>query len=269
MMVMVEHYKSVSQSWVQELKDEGYEYHIRELRDCRQLKLSRVWKRIFQHIQIPNSDSPRVLEVGCGGGSQLAKLAALGCECVGIDVSKEVLARAENYFKEISRVCGPKLAIQLIAGDFYDINQSDLGGYFDLVFNFGVIEHILDDSARLTFLKKKYELTREGGYIVSYVPNGSHPLRNKMKKMNLGGYNIPEIDYDQHIMEEEFRKIGAKQITILPHNLFIYLLLEKSNLLIDSLRKMVYFGIQIVPLAFFSDDFCYRYAGSLIGIARK
>jgi 2-polyprenyl-3-methyl-5-hydroxy-6-metoxy-1,4-benzoquinol methylase len=266
---MVKNYKNVSKSWVQELKDKGYEYHIREPRDCRQLKPSRVWKRIFQQIQTPSLEKLRVLEVGCGGGLQLAKLAALGCECVGIDVSTEVLARAENYFKEIRKVCGLKLAIQLIAGDFYDIKQSELGGYFDLVFNFGVIEHILDDSARLKFLKKKYELTRKGGYIVSYVPNGFHPLRKKMKQMNLGGYNIPEIDYDQNLMEEEFMVIGSNQITILPHNLFIYLLLEKNNLLIDSLKKLFYLAMQIVPLGFFSDDFCYRHAGSLIGIARK
>ncbi len=266
---MVEHYQQVSDSWVEELREGGYEYHIREPRDCRQLKLSRVWKRIFQHVQLPRLEKLRVLEVGCGGGLQLAKLAALGCECVGLDVSGEVLARAEKYVKEIRQVCGLDLDIKLIAGDFYEVEPSELGGYFDLVFNFGVIEHILDDAARLRFLKKKYALTREGGYIVSYVPNGSHPLRNKMKRLKLGGYNIPEIDYNRHLMKEEFAAMGAKQITILPHNPFIYLLLEKNNLLIDSLRKLFYLGMQIVPSALFSHDFCYRHAGSLIGIARK
>jgi len=210
-----------------------------------------------------------VLEVGCGGGLQLATLAALGCDCLGIDVSREVLVRAENYFQEIRRVCGLELKIKLIDGDFYDLDQSKLGGQFDLVFNFGVIEHILDDSARLRFLQKKYELTREGGWIVSYVPNGSHPLRNKMKQMQLGGYNIPEIDYNQHLMAEEFKAVGARQIIILPHNLFLYLIIEKNNLFIDSLRKLVYLGMQVVPGFLFPQDFSYRQAGSLIGIARK
>jgi SAM-dependent methyltransferase len=266
---MVEPVKNVSERWVQELKEEGYEYHVRGPKDCRQLKPSRVWKRIFQHVQLPKAEKLRVLEVGCGGGIQLAKLAAMGCECIGIDVSKEVLARAENYFEEIRRVCGRELAIQLIAADFSDIDPSELGGYFDLVCNFGVIEHILDDSARLKFLQKKYELTREGGYIVSYVPNGSHPLRNKMKSMKLGGYNIPEIDYNKQVMEEEFKAIGAREIIILPHNLFIYLLLEKHGFFIDVLRKLTYLGMQVVPAAFLPPDFGYRHAGSLIGIARK
>jgi 2-polyprenyl-3-methyl-5-hydroxy-6-metoxy-1,4-benzoquinol methylase len=266
---MNEHHKNVSQQWVQELKDGGYEYHISNVKDCRQLELSRVWKRIFKEAQLRNLEKHRVLEVGCGGGTQLAKLAAMGCECIGIDVSKEVLARADNYIKEIRSVCGMKLDIKFIAGDFYDIDQSELGGYFDLVFNFGVIEHILGESARLKFLQKKYELTKDGGYIVSYVPNGSHPLRNKMKQLKLGGYNIPEIDYNQHLMEEEFKAIGAKEIKILPHNLFIYLLLEKNNFLIDSLKKLIYLGMQVVPWSFLPQDFCYTHAGSLIGMARK
>jgi 2-polyprenyl-3-methyl-5-hydroxy-6-metoxy-1,4-benzoquinol methylase len=266
---MMEHGKNVSQRWVEELRDEGYEHHISDVKDCRQLKLSRVWQRIFKETQLPKSGKLRILEVGCGGGLQLAKLAAMGCECIGIDVSQEVLARAENYFREIHGVCGQELDIKLLAGDFYDMDRTELGGCFDLVFNFGVIEHILDDSARLKFLKKKYELIKDGGYIVSMVPNGFHPLRNKMKRMNLGGYNIPEIDYDQHLMEQEFKAIGAKQITILPHNLFVYLLIEKKNLFIDLLKKLIYLGMQVVPWSFFPQDFCHRHAGSLIGIGRK
>ncbi|MFA5109847.1 MAG: class I SAM-dependent methyltransferase [Desulfobaccales bacterium] len=266
---MIEHYKDVSLKWEEELKGEGYEYHVREVKDCRQLKLSRVWKRIFKETQFTNSLKLRILEVGCGGGLHLAKLAAMECECVGIDVSMEVLARAENYFNEIRSVCGIELDIKLIAEDFYDLDRADLRGYFDLVFNFGVIEHILDESARLRFMKKKYELTKDGGYIVSMVPNGSQPLRDKMRRMNLGGYNIPEIDYDQHLMEEEFKAIGAREITILPHNLFAYLLMEKINPFMDLLLKLFYLGMQIVPWAFLPRKFCYRHAGSLIGIARK
>ena len=88
----------------EKLKNEGYEHHVREAKDCRQLELSRVWKRIFKATQLPKSTKLRILEVGCGGSLQLAKLASLGCECIGIDVSKEVLARAENYFNEIRTV---------------------------------------------------------------------------------------------------------------------------------------------------------------------
>ena len=266
---MIEQDKNVAERWVQELRDEGYEYHVSERKDCRQLNLSRVWKKIFKVTQLSPSEQLRVLEVGCGGGLQLAKLAALGCACTGIDVSKEVLARAENYFREIHAVCGRKLAIQLLPGDFYDLGRTELGGGFDLVFNFGVIEHILDDSARLNFLKKKYELTRDGGYIVSMVPNGCHPLRSKMKRMKLGGYNIPEIDYDPHLMEEELKAAGAKQVIILPHNLFVYLLIDPKNLFIDWLTKLFYLGMQVVPRAFLPENFCYRHAGSLIGIGRK
>jgi 2-polyprenyl-3-methyl-5-hydroxy-6-metoxy-1,4-benzoquinol methylase len=266
---MTDHYKDVSERWVEELESTGYEYHIKGVKDCRQLRLSRVWQRIFKETQLHKLGKLRILEVGCGGGIQLAKLAAMGWECVGIDVSEGVLARAENFFKEIRKVCGVALNIQTIAGDFYEMDKTKLGEGYDLVFNFGVIEHILDDAARLEFLQKKYDLARDGGYIVSMVPNGSHPLREKMKRLNLGGYNIPEIDYNQHLMERELRTLGAQQVKILPHNLFVYLIMEKHNLFMDSLQKLCYFSSQVVPQVILPEDFCFQHAGSLIGIARK
>jgi 2-polyprenyl-3-methyl-5-hydroxy-6-metoxy-1,4-benzoquinol methylase len=266
---MTDSYKDVSEKWVEELENTGYEYHIQGAKDCHQLRLSRVWHRIFKETGLHQSEKLRILEVGCGGGIQLAKLAALGYECVGLDVSEGVLARAENFFEESRQVCGVKLNIKTLAGDFYEINKTELGEGYDLVFNFGVVEHILDDSARLEFLQKKYDLTRDGGYIVSMVPNGSHPLREKMKRLNLGGYNIPEIDYNQQLMARELRTVGAKQVKILPHNLFFYLLMEKKNLCIDALQKLFYLGAQVVPQVILPEDFCFQHAGSLIGIARK
>jgi 2-polyprenyl-3-methyl-5-hydroxy-6-metoxy-1,4-benzoquinol methylase len=267
---MPHHYKDVSKSWVKELETTGYEYHIQGVKDCRQLRLSRVWKRIFNETQLHKLGKLRILEVGCGGGIQLAKLATLGWECVGIDVSEGVLIRAENFFKEIHEVCGVKLNIKTIAGDFYEINKTELGEDYDLVFNFGVIEHILDDSARLEFLKKKYDLTKDGGYIISMVPNGSHSMREKMKTIK-GGYNInlPEIDYDRHLMEQEFRMIGARQVRIFPHNLFGYKILEKKNMAIDYLQKIIFLTWQVIPQIILPSGFCFQHAGSLIGIARK
>jgi SAM-dependent methyltransferase len=266
---MTGHYKNVSDRWVEELESTGYEYHINNIKDCRQLRLSRVWQRIIKETQLHKSRKLRVLEVGCGGGIHLAKLATLGWECVGVDVSQGVLTRAENFFQEIRQVCGVKLNIKTIAGDFYELENAELGADYDLVFNFGVIEHILDDSARRQFLQKKYDLTKDGGYIVSMVPNGSHPLREKMRRLKLGGYNIPEIDYNQHLMEREFNALGAKQVKILPHNLFVYLLIGKKLLWIDFLHKLFYFGAQVVPEVILPLDFCFHHAGSLIGIARK
>jgi hypothetical protein len=55
----------------------------------------------------------------------------------------------------------------------------------------------------------------------------------------------------------------------LPHNLFAYLLLEKKNLCIDWLKKLIYLGMQVVPWAFWPQKFGYRHAGELIGIGRK
>ncbi|WP_132029753.1 class I SAM-dependent methyltransferase, partial [Keratinibaculum paraultunense] len=41
----------------------------------------------------------KVLDVGCGTGNFSIKLAKMGCEVVGIDVSKEMLKVAEEKAK--------------------------------------------------------------------------------------------------------------------------------------------------------------------------
>ena len=261
--------KIVAEQWTEKLKEQGYEHHVASALDCRQLKLSRIWRRLFKIIKVDRSRRLRILEAGCGGGIHLARLAARGHECTGVDVSEEVLQRAANYLDEVRKVCGLKMDIRLVSGDFLTISEEEVGGNFDLVFNFGVIEHFLDDETRGQFLKKKYELTGEGGYIVSIVPNGCHPLREKMRKYGLGGYNIPEIDYDHRLMEKELKAMGAAEIVVLPHNLFGYLLLETDNRLVRLLKKMVFWGMQIIPPAIFPTNFGYRHAGILIGIARK
>jgi SAM-dependent methyltransferase len=264
-----EHKKIVARAWVQSLESYGYEQHLGKANDCKQLKLNRVWKKIFKHTNLIKFKKIRVLEVGCGGGIHLAKLAAMGCKCTGIDVSKEVLQRANIYFNEIRNICKINIDVQLIKGDFFELKYADIGDDYDLVYNFGVVEHFLNDNLRLEFLRKKYELAKKGGYIISVVPNGTHPLREDMKRYNLGGYNIPEVDYNYELMEKEFRQIGANEINILPHSLFGYINMKRTNKINDKIKLLIYLFFQATPLYLLPPKFCYRHAYSLIGIARK
>jgi len=138
-----------------------------------------------------------------------------------------------------------------------------------VVFHSGVIEHFLSDSERITFLENMFVLAKPGGYVISIVPSGTHPLRARMKSEKLGGYGIPEVDYNPENMREEFVKCGGGDIKILPHNIFGYILSDNSAGLRKILQKALFYFFQLLPISLLPQKFAVRHAGTLIGIARK
>ncbi len=92
-----------------------------------------------------------VLEVGCGTGNYLVGLeAAVGCQCWGIDLSRQMLAKARAQSKSISFTIGR--AEQL------DLPQ----GFFDLVFSVDVIHHLTDQAV---YFREANRVLRSGGKI--------------------------------------------------------------------------------------------------------
>lgn len=259
-------------AWQGYLREGGYEHHVYKKSDCKKLiKFCRVWRRIFKCINL----SPykrydlSVFEVGCGGGKYLVQFILNGWRTVGIDCSKEVLDRASNYLEEILRFYKKPLNVKLIYEDFLNFNSSEK---FDLVFHSGVIEHFLDKDDRIVFLKKMFELTKPGGYIISIVPNTIvYPLRNETKKNDLREYDdrVLDIDYTPNLMKQEFKYICGREIKILPHNLFVNLLFKGKNSILYLIRKLIYYILQLIPPSVLPFNFACRHAGSLIGIVKR
>lgn len=82
----------------------------------------------FHHWQ-----GKRVLEVGCGIGSDAEEFAKHGAEYVGIDISDESLDVARRRFQILD-----------LEGNFYYHNAGEdmsMLGKFDLVYSYGVIHH--------------------------------------------------------------------------------------------------------------------------------
>ncbi|MDP3052553.1 MAG: class I SAM-dependent methyltransferase [bacterium] len=266
-----ENKKPISAAWCEFLKEKGYEQHISKKGDYRKVRnFSRVWRRIFREIKLNPffRNDLNIFEVGCGGGGQLMMFALNGWKCVGLDCSEEVLKRAGNYIQEASAIRKEDLNITLICEDF--LNYKPSGGLkFDVVFHVGVLEHFLDESERLMFLKKMFDLSKPGGYIISIVPSGIHPLRQKMRQFKLGGYNIPEIDYNPSLITKEFKECGAEDIKILPHNILGYFLIDNKNFIINALRRIIYYFFQIIPSSGVPFNFALKHASTLIGIAKK
>jgi len=95
----------------------------------------------------------RVLEIGCGAGDLLARLAARGCEVVGVDASAAARAEAEQRAAPF----GARVAVRSELPD----------GAFDLVLAFEVLEHIEDERAALASWLARI---RPGGHLLLSVP---------------------------------------------------------------------------------------------------
>ncbi len=97
------------------------------------------------------------MEFGCGGGHQLIPLYINDRECVGVDISKDVIERAIIYTQNIDEKFTAKGTIKIIVKDFIEYDPNEL---FDMTFQFGVLEHFIDDCERIRYLKKCLNVQR-------------------------------------------------------------------------------------------------------------
>lgn len=66
----------------------------------------------------------RVLVIGCGPGHDVAALAGLGCDVLGLDIAPSAVAKA--------RAAYPEHATRFVTGDLFDLPK-DLRGAFDVI----------------------------------------------------------------------------------------------------------------------------------------
>ena len=106
----------------------------------------------------------RVLEIGCGIGSDAEEFAKNGADYVGIDYSDQSVEIARQRFDALG-----------LEGEFYNIDASDATamsalGKFDLVYSYGVIHHF---PALDTIVKNVRDVLLPGGEFrfMVYAPN--------------------------------------------------------------------------------------------------
>ena len=77
-----------------------------------------------------------ILEIGCGEGGNLLPFAKLGCNVLGVDISKNRINEAKQLFAQ-----------ENVYGTFICDNIFSITGYdnkFDIIICHDVIEHIVD-----------------------------------------------------------------------------------------------------------------------------
>lgn len=119
---------------------------------------------VLMNLLININRESKVLEIGCGTGNYIITLSSiLGCQAWGIDISKEMLFRAQE---RSNRVCF-KLS------DVFDMDFPD--DFFDLAFSVNVIHHISD---LWGYFKQCYRVLKSKGKIMT-ATDSEWTLRNR------------------------------------------------------------------------------------------
>jgi len=100
----------------------------------------------------------RILDIGCGAGVFLQVAAASGWRsCVGVDAN----AAYEETYRDTA-------GIQYLFGTFETMDPEKLGGDYDAVTMWNVLEHIYDP---VPFLQSVGDILKPGGLLFVMVPN--------------------------------------------------------------------------------------------------
>ena len=135
------------------------------------------------------------VDAGCGTGFHAMLLAELGVEVTALDVSPEMIRRAE----ENARVLG--LKVRWDVADFQDLSCLAHGQY-DAVFTMGnTLAHLLLENERLGALKNLSELLVPGGVLVIQILNYERILNAReriQQETKVGGRVIVRsYEYDR------------------------------------------------------------------------
>jgi ubiquinone/menaquinone biosynthesis C-methylase UbiE len=134
-------------------------------------------------------DNKLILDAGCGVGLYVNQFARISDQVYGIDI--------ENNRLEQARVSSRKLCIaRAEALPFVDRS-------FDVVFSHEVLEHVDNDRMAVA---EAVRVTRDGGYIVIFVPNRLFPFETHGCYFR-GAYrfgNIPLINYLPDVLRRRF-----------------------------------------------------------------
>lgn len=183
-----------------------------------------VEPHIPSFAEFPKWNGKRVLEIGCGIGTDAVNFARNGAEFTGIELSGESLKIARDRFKVFG------LKGKFIEGNIEDIDLSILRDQFDLIYSFGVLHHTPSLDKALTQI---HNLCNQKTVfkVMLYAKN------SWKQKMIDGGLDQPEAQYGCPIANsyskseimEIFTDVGFRIENLYQDHIFPYKVKEYKN----------------------------------------
>jgi SAM-dependent methyltransferase len=160
---------------------------------CAHQERQQALVQFFRRIGLASLRNLRILDVGCGSGGNLRRLADFGAEpskCFGVDLFRDSLVGGRALNPNISFIEGTGATLP-----FADCE-------FDLVFQFTMLTSVLDPELRRAIVSEIFRALRPGGYFIWYDCAFSNP-----QNPNVRGAGCREIQQLLSQFRLEFQKI--------------------------------------------------------------
>ncbi|WP_256838951.1 class I SAM-dependent DNA methyltransferase [Ornithinimicrobium faecis] len=153
------------------------------------------------------SQGGSVLELGCGTGRKLIPIAADGRQCVGMDLSEEMLAEARR------KAAARRVDVQWTHGD---MSEFDLGRTFDLVFiAANSLLHLHDAESLVACFQSVRKHLAPGGRFVFDVFNPSPRLLSEADGVRRTRQSLSFVDPERGEVRVDVAEVydAAAQVT--------------------------------------------------------
>ena len=178
--------------------------------------LDRLFRQdMFQRFQLTLDEcgdlsGMRVLDIGCGSGQYLIRMAQLGATVTGLDFSGEMVKLAKESVAE----AGLEDRCQVLLGDFLSV---PLEGPFDVSMALGFFDYIADPGP---FLARAHEVTAKK--LIATFPK-RWTYRTPLRKLRLGLLGCPVYFYDRKQVEALMGESGlaVRRFVTLPSSYWV------------------------------------------------
>jgi 2-polyprenyl-3-methyl-5-hydroxy-6-metoxy-1,4-benzoquinol methylase len=183
-------------------------------------------KQILTHVSAPIDRPIRILDIGCGVGSQLDnfKIFYPSAETWGVDFGEQAILRARQRGHKAMR------------GRFEDIEFPE--NYFDIIISIHVIEHVSEPDI---FVEKALRLLNKDGVLTLATPNTDCWDYKFLKKKHWGGYHTPRHWYifNIHSFKALANRLGFKLVNWAPYTLSSFWVVSCHSVVRSLLGKKI------------------------------
>jgi SAM-dependent methyltransferase len=176
---------------------------------------------LAKYAQIHTVNKLKVLEVGCGEGGNLVPFAKHGASVTGIDINKQRIAEAKEYFAKYN-----------LTGYFEcaDITKYTSNERFDLIISHNMIEHLHDKGA---LLHKIASLLTPTGRLLLVFPPWQMPFGgHQQMAVNKIISHMPYIHILPNAMYSRLMRLAGETEGVITD------LLDIKSTRVSSLRKL-------------------------------